>query len=215
MKMIAHSDGRHRFTVEGPARYPFVVDAEHDGAAIGPRPQELLLESLASCLGVTTLAVLEKKRVPVAGMIVHVDGEKNPDRPYDFVSFHVHVESAGATLTDATLARTMEIADRNCPVSRTLAKAVPVQVSHAVLTLEDLLNRLTQAADGQTALQEQVATLQAHLAKGERAQALAVAGHLRQAWARLGSNVPLGSAAGDLTLVCGLLQPPTTQDANP
>jgi uncharacterized OsmC-like protein len=206
MLIIAHSDGRHQFTVEGPARHPFVVDATHDGPPIGPRPQELLLESLATCLGVTALAVLEKKRLPVAGLIVHVDGTKNTERPGDFVSFKVHIESAGGSeLTEAQLARTAELADKNCPVSRTLAKGVPLEVTSAVLTQDQLLARLAAAAGEHAELNQQVAALADHLAQGRRDAALGAIDALAQAFARVGRDLPLHSAAGDLTLLRGLL----------
>lgn len=234
MQIIAHSDGRHRFVVEGPARHPFLIDAEHDGTPdMGPRPQELLLESLASCLGVTTLAVLEKKRLRCAGLIVHVDGQQNTERPLDYLAFTVQVEVAGADLTDTVLERAVELADRNCPVSRTLAKGVPIHTTSRVLSAEQLLERLAQAPaaalgaavartaggaavdaatpdpleSGLAAFAAGLTALRDRMARGDAGEAYVQTWQLQHAWMRVMATGGLRSqaVAADLTLLRGLL----------
>src|SRR5579872_5858233 len=85
-----------RFVATADSGHSVILDAaEHGGGHnAGFRPMELLLVGLAGCTGMDVISILRKKREPVTGYEVHVQGVRAEDHPMVFVVINVeHVVS--------------------------------------------------------------------------------------------------------------------------
>jgi uncharacterized OsmC-like protein len=71
-------DGGYQFTIDfaQPGVAPLVVDESAPlGSGNGPNPARVLAAAVGHCLGASLLFCLNKARVPVDGLSVHVHGE--------------------------------------------------------------------------------------------------------------------------------------------
>lgn len=90
--------------------------------ALGPSPTQLLLLSLAGCMGVDVRMILEKSRVPVEALEVVVEGDRVEDPPRRFHTIRLTYRLRGPGEADqAKLDRAVELSrDKYCSVLHTL-----------------------------------------------------------------------------------------------
>lgn len=108
------------------------------GTDTGPTPLELVLVSLAGCIGTIGRIVAMQKRIDLKGMAIKVEGELDTDgllgKPIDgrtgFEGITVTVD-VDADMTDEEKDAFLHEVDRRCPVSENLLNATPVQVRSA------------------------------------------------------------------------------------
>lgn len=124
---------RHGLLFEGEDarrfRFPISGDPEIEGA----KPSDLLPLALASCLAYDVVVVLRKKRQELATLEVTVDSEQHDDAPFRFLRITLRFEVTGVVETVAA-DRSLEIAEKNCPVLASLAPDVDVVTSIRVLS---------------------------------------------------------------------------------
>jgi putative redox protein len=92
------------------------------GGGAGPSPTQLLLLSLAGCMGVDVVDILNKSRVPVEALRVVVDGERAPEAPRRFVAVRLTYHIRGPSEADrGKLERAVQLSrDKYCSVLHTL-----------------------------------------------------------------------------------------------
>lgn len=113
----------------GPHHVPMDGLIEHGGRHAAPTPKELLLASLAGCLGVSVMTVLHKMRLHPERFEVQVQGTEAQSQPKVFTEIRVTCRFTGA-LPAERLERAVQLSEsRYCPVSAMLAKACPVRVT--------------------------------------------------------------------------------------
>lgn len=105
------------------------IGVDSDGVA-GQTPMQLLLMSLAGCMGVDVLMILQKSRVPVEALAVQVTGVRAETPPKRYVSLELLYDVKGPAEEDqAKLDRAIELSrDRYCSVLHTLDPAIDVQI---------------------------------------------------------------------------------------
>lgn len=103
------------------------------GAGLGARPMEVVLSALGGCSGIDVLTILAKQRQPVAGLVITVEGAREPDQtPSVFRSIHVHFELTGGAEPEK-VARAVELSmEKYCSVARILEHSATITFSHAV-----------------------------------------------------------------------------------
>ena len=108
--------------------HDFVVDepVAAGGDDAGPGPYDLLLGALGSCTAITLKVVAARENIPLDGVTVSLNHDRNHARDCDHcLDAHAKVEAVHRTLTlagnldDTQRARLLVIADK-CPVHRTL-----------------------------------------------------------------------------------------------
>lgn len=110
-------------------------DDEEGGTA--PRPTEVLLSALAACTAMDVMSILRKKRQPVEGYRVRVDGEQSDGHPRVFTDINVVHEVRGGGVDPAAVARAVELsASRYCAISATLASGL-TRISHWYVVIGD------------------------------------------------------------------------------
>ena len=108
------------------------------GTDTGPTPLELVLVSLAGCIGTIGRIIAMQKRIALRGMAITVEGEVDTDgllgKPiegrigFEGITITVDVD---ADMTDAEKEAFIHEVDRRCPVSENLLNATPIQVKRA------------------------------------------------------------------------------------
>lgn len=100
------------------------------GGGEGPSPTQLLLLSLASCMGIDVVDILNKSRVPLEAMRVVVAGERAAEAPRRFTSIRLTYHVRGPEDGDqAKLERAVQLSrDRYCSVLHTLRPDLELDV---------------------------------------------------------------------------------------
>ena len=130
-KMVIESDVRgHKVVIDQPANA--------GGTDTGVTPLELVLVSLAGCIGTIGRIVAMQQRITLRGMNIKVEGDLDVDgllgKPIDgrigYESITISVE-VDADLSDEEKETFLHEVDRRCPVSENLLNATPINVKLA------------------------------------------------------------------------------------
>lgn len=100
---------------------------EHGGNAAAPTPKTLLLASLAGCMGISVLFILEKMHLAPEHFAVHVQATEAQTHPKVFTEITVTCRFSGALPAERVLRAVHLSESRYCPVSAMLAKGCPVK----------------------------------------------------------------------------------------
>ena len=108
------------------------------GTDTGPTPLELLLISLAGCIGTIGRIIAMQRRIALRGMGIKVEGDIDTDgllgKPIDgrigFEELVITVD-VDADMTDEEKDAFIHEVDRRCPVSENLLNETPVRIQSA------------------------------------------------------------------------------------
>lgn len=126
------------FVIESDIRgHKVVIDqpANAAGADTGPTPLELVLASLAGCIGTIGRIMAMQQRIALRGMAIKVEGDLDTDgllgKPIEgrigFKKISITVD-VDADMTDEEKAAFIHEVDRRCPVSENLLNSTPIHV---------------------------------------------------------------------------------------
>lgn len=107
--------------------HKIILDAESNvgGNDNGPRPKPLMQVSLAGCTAMDVVSILNKMRVEVKDLKVHVDGELTEEHPKTYTSMNVIYEFTGTDLPYDKLEKAVNLSqERYCGVSALLKKVI-------------------------------------------------------------------------------------------
>jgi putative redox protein len=111
-----------------------VVISTQGEDAVGMKPSDLLLVSLASCTAVDVTGILRKKRQGVDGLEIVADGMQNDDPPWAFRKIHLTYKVRGHNIDPAAVERAIELAEgRYCSVSASLKPQVEITWSYEIV----------------------------------------------------------------------------------
>jgi putative redox protein len=128
--------GKYHF--EGTAEFDHPVPIDYLpplGDGLGHKPMELLLMSLASCSGQTTVSLMQKMRQDVRGFEVRAVGRKreNEEHPKVFTAIHLEFRVSGPGLDPAVVEKAIKMSeDKYCPVWAMLKGSVAVSSSFVI-----------------------------------------------------------------------------------
>lgn len=107
-----------------------VVDGD---AAAAPSPMDGLLLSLAGCMGIDILMILQKGRVPVDDLRVEIEADRAPEPPRRFTALRMTVHVAGPGEGDEKkIQRAVDLSrDRYCSVFHSLRTDLDVEIAIA------------------------------------------------------------------------------------
>lgn len=102
------------------------------GRSLGPSPMDSLLLSVAGCMGIDVLMILEKQRVPVESLDVRVSGERAETAPRRFVSMRLDYDIRGPSEGDEPkIERAIALSrDRYCSVLHTLRDDLDIEIDY-------------------------------------------------------------------------------------
>lgn len=110
---------------------PAGATAVIDGAGVeGPSPMDALLLSLAGCMGIDVLMILQKSRVPVETLEIELEGDRpdDPPRRYLAIRMEYRIEGPGEEHDDK-IRRAVDLSrDKYCSVFHTLRPDLDVDI---------------------------------------------------------------------------------------
>jgi putative redox protein len=101
---VAESGSGHTIVVDGPP--------ESGGKNLGVRPMELVLLGLGACTSFDVVDILKKARESVTDCVTELTADRADTVPAVFTRIHVHFVVTGSGLTDAKVARAVELSAR-------------------------------------------------------------------------------------------------------
>jgi len=109
-----------------------VDEPEPLGGDRGMMPTELLLGALGGCVGMNAVALLRKRKQPLAHLAVHVEGEQAGEWPKAFTEIDVTFELAWNGTPDDEIVGVMldRAVHSYCPVGATIASGQAVVRHH-------------------------------------------------------------------------------------
>ncbi len=113
-----------------PQGYEIEFDAN---AQEGCKPTEALLLSLAGCMGIDIVMILQKMRVAVRGFSMDLTGERNQAPPQYFKAIDMVLHIAGKNLDSKKVDRAVSLShDKYCSVYNSLRKDMDVNVRYVL-----------------------------------------------------------------------------------
>jgi putative redox protein len=130
-----------KFVIETNIRgHKVVIDQPVNAAGTdtGPTPLELILVSLAGCIGTIGRIIAMQQRIALRGMAIKIEGAIDTDgllgKPIEgrigFEDIVITVD-VDAEMTDEEKEAFIHEVDRRCPVSENLLNATPIRVQLA------------------------------------------------------------------------------------
>ena len=121
----AKADSGHWVMMDGPSQL--------GGSDAGPRPKELVLMALGGCTGSDVASILQKKRVPLEGLELHLSAEVAQEHPQVYTSIHITYVVYGENISPVDLERAIELSTtKYCAVSAMLRASVNITHSFEI-----------------------------------------------------------------------------------
>jgi putative redox protein len=125
--------GDEFFIGTSPSGHSQTIDTNGDRASAAS-PMEMLLMAVAACTAADVISILKKKRQDVTEYRVEVKGERKEEHPRAFTGFHVHHIVRGRSVSDAAVARAIELSDtKYCSVSATVRPTAEITTSYEII----------------------------------------------------------------------------------
>ncbi len=125
ISLAGKTDSNHWIVMDGPR--------EFGGSDAGIRPKELLLLALGGCTASDVIAILQKKRVPLEGIEIHLSAEQTEEHPQVFTTIHVEYVVRGDNIKAADVERAIELSEtKYCSVNAMLRKSVAITRSYRI-----------------------------------------------------------------------------------
>jgi putative redox protein len=103
---------------------------EMGGTGRGPSPMETVLLGLAGCTGMDVVSILIKMRAPLAGLEIHVTGDRADEHPRVFTRIRLDYVFRGAGLKAEQVERAVRLSqEKYCSVSAMLRRAADLTYS--------------------------------------------------------------------------------------
>jgi putative redox protein len=126
------------FSAQTGSGHLLTMDGAPDGGGhnLAPRPMETVLAGTGGCTAYDVVLILQRGRHDVCGCTVKVQAERAEADPKVFTKIHMHFTVTGRGLTDATVARAVQLShEKYCSASIMLAKTAEITTSHEVVEI--------------------------------------------------------------------------------
>ncbi len=111
-----------RFAVSDENKHSFIIDTKQEigGNETGFQPVDLLLVSLAGCMGLDMVSILKKKRSDLKNMEIVVEAERGPEHPKRYTHITVKIK-INKEVAEVDYQRAFELShDKYCSILATL-----------------------------------------------------------------------------------------------
>jgi putative redox protein len=99
----------------------------------GFRPYQLLVSAVAVCSGGVLRKILEKKRLEIEDMTVKADVTRNEKEANRIEKIHLHFIIKGKNLEREKVAKSLEVARKNCSMVRSVEGSIEVTESFELI----------------------------------------------------------------------------------
>lgn len=132
---------------EFPSELLIDAAAHIGGKGRGFRPPELLMYSIAGCMGIHTYEALQKAGKHVEDIEVETDGVRREDHPKVFTKIMLKFRMKGKELTDTDVRNAIHIAlTKTCSIAAMTNEVAPISCEYQVEGAGGLLTGTVSAA---------------------------------------------------------------------
>ena len=125
MTLDAVTTTGHQITLDAPRA--------NGGDDHGPKPIELLLTALAGCTAMDVLSILQKKREPVEGLQVYVEGTRANEHPMIYTDITVVYRVSGNVKAES-VARAIELSEaKYCGAAAMLGQSARITTRYEIM----------------------------------------------------------------------------------
>lgn len=122
-----------QFVADDGAGHGMVIESKKDGAPAGFAPMQLLLVAAAGCMAIDVVSILKKKRLPLRGFTVSLEGERAGEHPKRFTEMRFLYTAAG-DIPKSDLDEAIRLSEEKyCSVSATIKNAPRMVVESRVV----------------------------------------------------------------------------------
>ncbi len=115
-------------------KHSVVLSSPDDDNAVGMKPGEMLLVSLASCTAYDVVNILQKKRKKLHDLRVEATSESQKHSPWAYTHIHLHYVVVGDGISERDVAKAIQLShEKYCSVSATLRPTVDITHDYEVL----------------------------------------------------------------------------------
>jgi putative redox protein len=133
----AKADSNHWVIVDG--------SASDGGSDAGSSPKEMLLFALGGCTAMDVVSILKKKRAPLKGLEIRLQGQVRDEHPRVFTSIHIEYVIYGDGINPRDVERAIELSTtKYCSVSAMVSKAATL--THSFRIVEPKVARVEETA---------------------------------------------------------------------
>jgi putative redox protein len=122
-----------QFTADDGAGHGIVIESKRDGVPAGFTPMQLVLLAAAGCMAMDVVSILNKKRLPVRGFRVLMEGERAAEHPKRYTAMKFVYEAVGDVPKDALDEAIRMSEEKYCSVSATLKQAPKMVIESRVV----------------------------------------------------------------------------------
>ena len=122
-QVLADNNGGYSFKIKA-KEHSFTVDMKGES---GAAPPDVLLASLASCIGVYLRKYAEGAKLNIEGFSVEASADFSKEQPVCFRKISVNIDLKGARLDERRLQAMLSFI-KNCPVHNTLENAPQIEM---------------------------------------------------------------------------------------
>ncbi|MBM7572425.1 OsmC family protein [Aquibacillus albus] len=102
--------------------------------ALGFRPFQLMVASIAGCSANVFRKILEKQRIEVEDITVEAEIDRNVDEANKIEKIHLHFIIKGKRLDDDKLYKNLEVSRKNCSMIRSVENSI--EITETLETIE-------------------------------------------------------------------------------
>ncbi|UCE28406.1 MAG: OsmC family protein [Candidatus Coatesbacteria bacterium] len=126
--MVGKAGSNVWVTMDGPKKL--------GGSEAAVRPLELFLIGLGGCTGMDVISILTKKRAPLDGLDIHIEGDRAGEHPKVFTEIRIKYVFYGTGLKPKHVEEAISLSqDKYCSASAMLKKTC--EVKHEYEIVED------------------------------------------------------------------------------
>ena len=99
----------------------------------GSSPMELLLTSIAGCMGIDIVHILERRRAEVRSMTAQVEGVRNESHPRRFTHIRLHFDISGNNIAPMDVERAIKLSrETYCSVYASLRPDIELSITYNI-----------------------------------------------------------------------------------
>jgi putative redox protein len=133
---VKQKEGFHFLGSGGEFRGELPIDAAAHvgGKGRGFRPPELLMYSIAGCMGIHTYEALHKAGKHVEDLEVETDGERREDHPKVYTKIGLKFRVKGQALTDGDVKAAIDVAlHKTCSIAAMVNRVAPISCEFVIV----------------------------------------------------------------------------------
>lgn len=101
--------------------------------AVGFRPVELLVSSIASCSGLVFHNILKKQRTEIDDLTIEADVERNEKNANRIEKITLHFTVKGSDLNEKKMQRNLTIAKKHCAMVQSVEGSIEVEETLTII----------------------------------------------------------------------------------